>query len=169
MLRNSCPSTISPTFSFPPTLSHISLLKSSLPPLTDIRTYPHSSPTPCSLRWNSIPLTICLLVSPLCFRSPAGPSVCRSPFLSRMFSSLDSTAAPHLLCSTSSRPNSLLSIIPLSISLSHWLSDVEAYPESYLELRFPLHSVLYKVTRPLICSLASSTQFSLVSSHQGLP
>jgi hypothetical protein len=41
---------------------------------------------------------------------------------------------------------------------------VVAYPEPYLELRFLLRSVLYKVTRPLVCSLASSTQSSLVSS-----
>ena len=82
----------------------------------------------------------------------------------RMFSSLDSAAVPHLLRSTGPPfhfPFLHRTILRL---FSYWFSKVVAYPEPYLELRFTLHPVLYKVTRPLDCSLASSTQFSLVSS-----
>ena len=87
-----------------------------------------------------------LVYDPFC--SSIGPLDHRSPF--------------HILLVLHSI--SPFGIIPSLIFFSHWLSDVEAYPESYLEPRFPLHSVLYKVTQPLVCSLASSTQFSLVSS-----
>ena len=62
------------------------------------------------------------------------------------------------------RSVSLFYIVRFSVPFSHWFSEVVAYPEPYLELRFPLRSVLYKVSRPLVCSLASSTQSSLVSS-----
>ena len=109
-----------------------------------------------------------LLVSP--FSSLihfALPPVLRSAGLHlvpRMFSSLDSAAVPHSLRSTGPRSISPFYIIRFSISFFHWFSDVVAYPEPYLELQFPLRSVLYKVARPLICSLASSTQSSLVSS-----
>ena len=102
-----------------------------------------------------------------CLDPFALPPVLRSAglhFISRMFSSLDPAAAPHSLRSTGSRSVSPFYIVQFSISFSYWFSEVVAYPEPYLELRFLLRSVLYKVARPLDCSLASSTQSSLVSS-----
>ena len=106
LLWNSSVSTTFPTFSFPPTLNHIFPLTNSLPHWTDTGIFPDSFPTPHSLRWNSIPIIDVLL----CFtflisdpsRSSTGPSVRWFPFLSHMFSSLDSAAAPHSLCSTGS-------------------------------------------------------------------
>ena len=109
-----------------------------------------------------------LLVSPfsslICFALPPVLQSAGLHFRHRMFSSFVSAAAPHSLCSTGPRSVSPFYIVRFFVSFSYWFSDVEAYPEPYLELRFPLRSVLYKVTRPLVCSLASSTQFSLVSS-----
>ena len=81
-----------------------------------------------------------------------------------MFSLLDSAAAPQSLRSTG--PPFRFPFLHRTILhlFSYWFSDVVAYPEPYLELQFPLHLVLYKVTQPLVCFLASSTQSSLVSS-----
>ena len=81
-----------------------------------------------------------------------------------MFSLLDSAAFHIRYAAPVPHSVSPFYIVRFSISFSYWFSDVAAYPEPYLELRFPLLSVLYKVTRPLVCSLASSTQSSLVSS-----
>ena len=135
---------------------------------TDILTHPHSSPTAHTSEARPVPIidasscfTLFILIR------FALPPVLRSAglhFISRMLSSLDSTAAPHSLHSTGPWSVSPFYIVQFSISFSHWFSEVVAYPEPYLELRFSLRSVLYKVTRPLVCSLASSTQFSLVSS-----
>ena len=106
MLRNSCLFTTSPTFFSPLTPNCIFPLMNSLPPWTSIRTLPHSSPMPHSLRWNSILfldalLCFTLLVSdPFC--SSTSPSVYWFPFSSHMLSSLESTVVPHPLCSPSS-------------------------------------------------------------------
>ena len=95
------------------------------------------------------------------FRSSSSPLVCRSSFhISYVFLfSLCSRYTALALC-----PVSSFYIIQFSISPSHWFSVVVAYPEPTLELRLSLRSVLYKVTQPLVCSLASSTQSNLVSS-----
>ena len=174
VLWNSCPYTISPTFSSPPMPHRTSPLTNSLPLWTNTRTYPHSSQTPPSPRWNSVPfLDVCFSFHLSCldpFRSSTGPSVRWSlfhisyafPFSFRSCSALRYTALAF-------RSISLLVSYHSLFLLSHWLSDVEAYPESYLELQSNLCSVLYKVTQPLVCSLASSTQSSLVSSLPGLP
>ena len=106
MLRNSCPYTIYPTFSSLQIERPTSLSKSSSHRRTDIKTRPHSSLTPRSPRRNPVPI----LVTPSCFTffiliHSALPLVLRSAGLHlvpRMFSSLDSAAAPHSLCSTSS-------------------------------------------------------------------
>ena len=106
LLWNSSVSTTFPTFSFPPTLNHIFPLMNSLPRWTDTRTFLDSFPTPHSLRRNSIPIIDVLLCFTFLISDPShsstGPSVCWFPFLSCMFSSLDSAAAPHSLRSTSS-------------------------------------------------------------------
>ena len=81
-----------------------------------------------------------------------------------MLSPLDSAAAPHPLRSTGSPFRFPILHRTILYLVSHWFSEVVAYPEPYLELRFSLRSILYKVSRPLVCSLASSTQSSLVSS-----
>ena len=169
MLWNSCPYTIYPTFSSLPTLSHISPSTNSSLRWTDTRTFPHSPQTPHSPRWNPVPfLDVSSLFHLSChdlFHSSTGPSVCWSPFhISYVFlfrfCSCSASTTQHLC--------SILFLLSVShhflISFSHWLSDVEAYPESYLELQFLLHSVLYNTSQYLSCSLASSTQFSLVFS-----
>ena len=160
---------IFPTFSFLPTPSRI--FPSTNPSLcqTSTGTYPHLSPTSRALRTRPHSILRCAFrVSPfsvlICSTLPPALRSIVSFFLSRMFSPFVSAATPHPLCSTDPLFHFLSRIVPLSISFSHWLSDVEAYPESYLEPQFSLHLVLYKVSRPLVCSLASSTQSSLVSS-----
>ena len=168
MLWNSCPYTIYPTFSSLPIEHPISPSTNSSLPQTDTTIRPHSSPTPHSSKQNPIPIidasscfTILVLI---CFALPPALQSAGLHLVLRMFSSLDSAAAPHSLRSTGSPfrfPFLHRTILNL---FSYWFSDVVAYPEPYLELRFPLRSVLYKVTRPLVCSLASSTQSSLVSS-----
>ena len=169
MLWNSYLFTIFPIFSFLLTPNHTFPSMNSSPHRTGTGTYPHLSQTPCSLRWDPVPF----LDSSSCFtsfvfgpfRSSSSPSDCGSPFHI-------SYAFLFGLCSRSTfaMQHRFSILLPLSMSyhpsplFSHWLSDVVAYPESYLELWFSLRSVLYKVTQPLVCSLASSTQFSLVSS-----
>ena len=106
VLWNLCPPTISPTFSFLLTLTHISLLMNSLPLRTDTGTFPHSSPMPCSLRWNSIPFLDALH----CFTFLI--LICLAPllalwsdgfhFISRIFSSLESAVVPLPLLQFSS-------------------------------------------------------------------
>ena len=106
VLQNSSAFMISPTFSSLLTLNCISPLTNSSPYRTSTGTFLDSSPTPRSHRWNPVPIIDVLL----CFtflvfdlsRSSTGPSVRWFPFSSHMFSSLDFTAAPHLLHSTSS-------------------------------------------------------------------
>ena len=169
LLRNSCLYTTSPTFSFPPTERPISPSMNSLLHRTNTKICPHSLPIPHSSERNPVPI---LDVSPyltfLILIRFALPPVLRSAGL--YFSS--SYVFLFRFCSSSTfdmqhRPSAPF---PLSTSydsffpLSYWFSDVVAYPEPYLELRLPPRPVLYKVTRPLVCSLASSTQFSLVSS-----
>ena len=86
LLRNSCPYTTYPTFSFPPMEDHTSPLTNSSPHRTDTRTHPHSSPMPRSFRTRSDPIidtSSCFTsfrLDPL--RSSTGPSVCWSPFIS---------------------------------------------------------------------------------------
>ena len=141
----------------------------SLPLQTGTKTFPHSSQKPHSLRQNSIPFLDASSLFHLfhldLFHSSTGPLVHWSPFLILYafhfsFRSCSTFAMQHWL----SILLLLSSSYHFSFPLSHWLSNVEAYPESYLELRFSLRSVLYKVSQPLSCSLASSMQFSLVSS-----
>ena len=169
MLRNSCLCTTYPTFSSLPIEHPISLSTNSSLHQTDFKICPHLSSTPHSPRRNSVPIidtSSCftfLVFDPL--RSSTGPSVRWSPFSS-------SYVFPFRFRSHSAFATLYRFPIPIPLSTSYnslppfadWFSDVVAYPEPYLKLRFSLHSVLYKVTRPLIYSLASSTQFSLVSS-----
>ena len=165
MLRNSYPCSTSHTLSFLLTTHRTSPSTSSSPLRTYLGTNPHSSPTPRSLRWNSIPFldtsshfTLFVLIR---FTLPPDLRPAGLHFISRMLSffSFHSCYAASVL-----RSISPFYIIQFSHLLSHWFSVVVAYPEPYLELCFSLRSVLYKVTRPLVCSLASSTQSSLVSS-----
>ena len=106
MLRNSYPYTIYPTFSFPPIEHLISLLTNSSLHRIDIKTRPHSSPTPRSSRRDPVPI----LDTSSCFtflvliRSALPPAL-RSAGLylvSHMFSSLNSAAIPHSLRNTGS-------------------------------------------------------------------
>ena len=106
VLRNLSAFTISPTFSSLLTPNCISPLMNSLPHWTSTGTFPNSPPMPRFLRRNSVPvidvlLCFTFLVSDLS-HSSTGPLVHWFPFLSHMFSSLDSAAAPPPLCSTSS-------------------------------------------------------------------
>ena len=147
VLQNSSVSTISPTFSSPPTFSHISPLTNSSLHQTDTRTFPHSSPMPCSLRWNSVPIIDVLpcftfLVSDP-FHSSTSPSVHWPPFLSHIFSSLDSTAAPHSLCSTGSS-----SCFPFRLCLLRSLVNTLSYNFSF-SLYDTLFSFLLGLCAPL--------------------
>ena len=106
-----------------------------------------------------------LICFALPFCSSTGPLACWSPFhISYVFRFRFHSCSAF---TTQHRPSAPF---PLPISyhspflFPHWFSDVVAYPEPYLEFWFSLCSVLYKVTWPLVCSLASSTQSSLVSS-----
>ena len=104
LLRNSCPYTTYPTFSFPPIERPISPSTNSSLHRTDIKIRPHSSPTPRSLRRDPVPIldaSSCFTILVLIHFTL--PPVLRSTGLHlvpRMFSSLDSAAAPHLLRST---------------------------------------------------------------------
>ena len=106
LLRNSCPYTTYPTFSFPPMEDLISPLTNSSPHRTNTRTHPHSSPMPRNTETRSVPI----IDASSCFTFLvlirfALPPVLRSAGLylaPRMFSSLDSAAAPHSLRSTGS-------------------------------------------------------------------
>ena len=143
LLQNSCPYTTYPTFSSLLTTHHIFPSMNSSPPRTNCRTNPHSSPTPHSLRWNPIPFLDASSAFHFSrhnpFRSSTSPSVHWSPFhISYAFLFGSAASALHSV--------SPFYIVRFSISFSHWFSDVVAYPEPYLELRFSLHSVLYKVT-----------------------
>ena len=106
MLWNLSVSMTSPIFSSILTLNCISPLTNSLLHQTDTGTFLDSSPTPHSLRRNSVPIIDALLCFTFLISDPScsstGPSVHWFPFLSCMFSSLDSAAAPHSLHSTSS-------------------------------------------------------------------
>ena len=106
LLRNSCPFTTSPTFFFPLTPSHIYPLMNSLLLRTNTGTYLHLSPMPRSLRQNPIPFldvsscfTSFILI---CFALPPALQPTGLHFISRMFSSLSSAAAPQSLHSTGS-------------------------------------------------------------------
>ena len=171
VLRNSLASMISPTFSSLPTLSHISPSTNSSLCRTATRTFPNSSPMPRSLRWNSVPIIDVLLYFTFFVSDPShsstGPSVRWFPFLSRMLSTLDSAAVPHLLRSTGTPFRSPFAYL----SYGHWSipsHTISPFPFSLLSSRFFLvHACLctvYKPLSPVSCPLASSTQFSLVSS-----
>ena len=56
MLWNSLVSTIFPIFSFFQMNHHMFPLQTSLPPQTGFIIFPLLFPTPCSLRWNPIPI-----------------------------------------------------------------------------------------------------------------
>ena len=146
----------------------ISPSTNSSPHRTDTQTHPHSSLMPRISETRPVPIldasscfTFLVLIR---FALPPALRSAGLHFISRMLSSLDSAATPHPLRCTGFRTVSPFYIVRFSISFSHWFSEVVAYPEPYLELRFLLRSVLYEVSRPLVCSLASSTQSSLVSS-----
>ena len=147
---------------------HISPLTNSSPHRTDTRIHPHSFPMPHTSETRPAPINRYvflfhfLVIDP--FRSSSGPSACGSPFdisYAFLFSLCSCSAV-----ATQHRPPFRFPFLHRTILhlFSYRFSDVVAYPEPYLELQFPLRSVLYKVTRPLVCSLASSTQSSLVSS-----
>ena len=130
MLWNSLASTISPTFSSLPTLNRISPLTNSSPHQTDTRTFLSLFPMPRSLRWNSVPIIDALLCFTFLVSDPSysstGPSVHWFPFLSRMLSALDSTAAPHSLHSTGSS-----FCFPFRLSLLWSLVDTLSYNFSF--------------------------------------
>ena len=169
MLWNSCPCMTYPTFSSLPIDHPISPSTNSSHPRTDARTHPHLSPTSRPPKRNPVPIidtSSCftfLVFDPLC--SSTGPSVRWSPFrLSYVFLFRFRSCSTFGYAAPTYRSISPFDIVRLSIPFSHWFSDVVAYPEPYLELQSSLRPVLYKVARPLVCSLASSTQSSLVSS-----
>ena len=132
VLRNSCPYTTYPIFSSPRTGHLISPSTSSSLHRTDISIHPHSSQTPRSPKRNSVPI----LDASSCFTFLvlirfALPPVLQSTGLHlvpRMFSSLDSAAAPHSLRSTGPGSVSPFYIVRFSVSFSHWFSEVVAYP-----------------------------------------
>ena len=106
LLRNSCPYTTYPTFSFPPMEDPISPLTNSSPHRTDTRTHPHSSPIPRASETRSVPIidesssscfTFLVLI---CFALPPVLWSAGLHLYPRIFSSLDSAVAPHSLCST---------------------------------------------------------------------
>ena len=169
MLWNSYPSTISPTFSYPPMMHHTSPSANSSPHWTDFRTFPHSSPIPLSLKTEHRSTLRCVFLFHLSrldpFRSSIGPSARWSPFHISYAFPLWNPPLLHSRCAALAFHSiSPFSIVRSSHLYSHWFSIMVAYPEPYLDLWFFLRSVLCKVTRPLVCSLASSTQSSLVSS-----
>ena len=104
VLRNSCPYTTYPTFSSPPIEHPISPSTNSLLHRTDTGICPHSSSTPRPSKQNPVPI----IDASSCFTflvliRLALPPVLWSAGLHlvpRMFSSLDSAAAPHSLRST---------------------------------------------------------------------
>ena len=106
LLRNSCPYTIYPTFSSLPMKDPISPSTNSSPHRTDTRTHPHSSPTPLTSETRSVPIldTSSCFTFPVLIRFTLPPVLWSAGlhFVSRMFSSLDSAAAPHPLRSTGS-------------------------------------------------------------------
>ena len=141
MLQNSYPYMVFPTFSSPLTHTHIFLSTSSSPPQTGAGIFPHSFPTPCFHRWNSI-LFLDML---LCFTFPilihfTPPPALRSTsfhFTSHMLSSLEfRSCSTH--CSTA--PFHSSNIIPLlfldfsldSSLLSHYLSYRVTQSSSYI-------------------------------------
>ena len=149
LLRNSSNSMISPTFSSLPTPSHISPLTNSSLHWTNTGTFPDSSPMPCSLRWNPVPIIDVLLCFTLLVldlsRSSTGPLVCWFPFLSCMFSSLDSTAAPHSLHSTGSSFR-----FSFRLSLLQLLVDTLSY-----DFSLSLYDILFPFLLGLCASLYS--------------
>ena len=171
LLWNSSASTIFPTFSSPLTLNHISPLMNSLPCQTNTKTFPHLFPTPCFLKQNPVPVIDTLLCFTFSVSDPScsstSPLVCWFPFLSHMLSSLESAAVPLPLRSTGSP-------FHFSFRLSCPFSLATNLVRFFLFLRclhLPdsswsmCHScIVYKPLSPVSCSLASSMQFSLVSS-----
>ena len=104
VLRNSCPYTIYPTFSFPPTEHPISPSTISSLHWTDTKICPRSLPTLRSSKRNPVPtidasscFTFLVLI---CSALPPALRSAGLHFTSRMLSSLVSAAAPHSLCST---------------------------------------------------------------------
>ena len=95
------------------------------------------------------------------------------PFLSHMLSLLDFTATAQLCYST------ILMFHYCSTSLSCFLigqllflvtiSLLDDSVSSYITWSMCCPCIVYKPPSPVSCSSASSTQFSLVSSFQGLP
>ena len=131
MLQNSCPYTTYPTSSSPPTLNHTSPSMNSLLHQTSTGTFPHSSPTPCSLRWNSIPF---LDVSPLFHLSCAKSILLFHQSFGPLVSILYLICFPLQFCSYCAtalqhRLSALFLLSPISFSfigqptlLSHYLS-----------------------------------------------
>ena len=105
MLRNSCPYTIYPTFSSPPTDHLTSPSTNSSLPRTGIKIHLHSSPAPHSPRRNPVPtLDVSSCFTILVLIRSALPPVLRSAGLHlvpHMFSfPFESAAVPHSLRST---------------------------------------------------------------------
>ena len=102
LLRNSCPYTTYPTFSFPPMEDHTSPLTNSSLHRTDTRTHPHSFPMPRVSETRSVPIldassscfTFLVLIR---FALPPALQTAGLHLVPRMFSSLESAAAPHPL------------------------------------------------------------------------
>ena len=172
MLWNSCPSTTSPTFSFLLTPNCISPLTNSSLRQTGTGTFPHSSPMPHSLRQNPVLLLDefpCFAFLVLIHSAP--PPVLRSAgfhFISHMLSLLDSAAALHI---TPQHHSILLILSHFSFLIFHWTASSQSLSLLLGDSVFPLYHGLpmlpctvYKPLSPISCSLASSMQFSLVSS-----
>ena len=133
MLWNACPFTTYPTSSSPLTTHHIFSSKNSSPLQTGLRTYPHLSQMPHSLKRNPVPIPdMCSLfylssLNPFC--SSTGPSVCWSPFLILYvflfrFRSCSTSAMQHWL--SPRFPFLYHTILHLILD---WFSTVVAYPE----------------------------------------
>ena len=140
----------------------------SSPHRTNTRTFLHLCPMPHSLRWNSTPIIDALL----CFTflvsdlscSSTSPSVCWFPF--------DLICVPLLVLQPLRSTGSLfcfsfhLSLLwSLVDTLSYDFSFPFTFPSSCFILVCVLHCTVYNTPAPVSCSLASSMQFSLVSSH----
>ena len=117
LLRNSCPYTTYPTFSFPPTEDPISPSTNSSPHRTDTPIHPHSSPTSRTPETRTVPILRYVFLFHLFrpfdpSRSSTGPSVRWSPFISSYVfpSGLHSCSAS----ATQHRPS-----IPFLLSISY--------------------------------------------------
>ena len=144
LLRNSCPCTIYPIFSSPPTNHHIFPSMNSSPLRTDFGTCPHSSPMPCSHKRNPVLHidTSSCFISFVLIRF-ALPPVLRPAglhFTSHMFSSLVPTVA--LLSLRSLSPSYCFPILQCMILYSLFSLVQRCGSLPWTPLRAPIFSPL---------------------------